>query len=155
MAIGRVSVAALVVTFLGSTPQLNPANLSAQTPARYLFAWAGDDDRADSDFLTVIDLQKEGGRYGTVIATTPVGERALWPHHTEHELSPGKMLFANGFPSNRNLIFDVRNPLKPVVVTRFNGVGGLSFLHSFTRLPMAMSSRPSRVTETTMRALAA
>jgi hypothetical protein len=112
-----------------------PRVVSAQTAPRYLFAWAGDEDRADSDFLAVIDLQTDGGRYGTIVATTPVGEKGLWPHHTEYELGPGKTLFANGFPANRNFLFDLHNPLKPEIITRFGSVGGLSFLHSFARLP--------------------
>jgi hypothetical protein len=104
-------------------------------PARYLFAWAGDDDREDSDFLAVIDLARDGDRYGTIVATTAVGEKGLWPHHTEHELGASRMLFANGFSSNRNLLFDLREPLHPKIVERFDGVAGLSFLHSFARLP--------------------
>jgi hypothetical protein len=38
-------------------------------PARYLFAWAGDEDREDSDFLAVIDLD------GTATATEPSSQR--------------------------------------------------------------------------------
>jgi hypothetical protein len=45
------------------------------------------------------------------------------------------MLFANGFSANRNLLFDLRDPLNPRVVERFNGAADLSFLHSFARLP--------------------
>jgi len=83
----------------------------------------------------VIDLARDGDRYGTIVATAPVGERGLWPHHTEHELGASRMLFANGFSSNRTLLFDLRDSLRPRVVERFNGVAGLSFLHSFARLP--------------------
>ena len=104
-------------------------------PARYLFAWTGDEDRADSDFLAVIDLTRHGDRYGTIVATTPIGEKALWPHHTEHELGASKMLFANGFAANRTVLFDLHDALRPKVVERFNSVAGLSFLHSFVRLP--------------------
>jgi hypothetical protein len=43
-------------------------------------------------------------------------------------------LFANGFAGNRSFVFDLRNPLKPVVVDRFNGVAGLSYAHDFWRL---------------------
>ncbi len=111
------------------------ADRGQSPPARYLFAWTGDEDRADSDFLAVIDLARDGDRYGTIVATTPVDEKGLWPHHTEHELGASKMLFANGFSSNRNLVFDLRDPLHPKVVERFNGSQGLSFLHSFARLP--------------------
>jgi len=108
---------------------------AGRPPARYLFAWAGDEDRQDSDFLAVIDLARQGDRYGTIVATTPIGEKGIWPHHTEHELSASKMLFANGFAGNRNVLFDLHDALHPKVVERFNGAGGLNFLHSFTRLP--------------------
>lgn len=113
-----------------------PAQASA---SRYLFAWTGDEDRADSDFLTVVDLARAsdsyGARYGTIVATAPVGEKALWPHHTEHELSASQLLFANGYAANRTLLFDMRDALHPKVIERFNGGGELSFLHSFARLP--------------------
>jgi hypothetical protein len=104
-------------------------------PARYLYSWSGDEDRQDSDFLAVIDLGWQGDRYGTVVATAPIGEKGIWPHHTEHELPPGKVMFANGFAGNRTVTFDLHDPLRPRVVERFGSVGGLSFLHSFTRLP--------------------
>ena len=109
---------------------------STQPPsARYLFAWCGDEDRNESDFLAVIDLARVGDRYGTIVATLPVGEKGLWPHHTEHELGPSKTLFTNGFAGNRNFLFDLHEPLHPKVIARFDGVAGLGFLHSFVRLP--------------------
>ena len=83
----------------------------------------------------MIDLARDGDRYGTIVATTPVGEKGLWPHHTEHELGASNMLFANGFSANRNLLFDLHDPLHPKVVERFNGAAGLNFLHSIVRLP--------------------
>lgn len=112
-----------------------PSDPSRHLQARYLFAWTGDEDREDSDFLAVIDLARDGDRYGSIVATAPVSEKGLWPHHTEHELGSSRMLFANGFSSNRNLLFDLRDPLRPLVSGRFNGAGSLSFLHSFERLP--------------------
>ena len=111
------------------------AEQTDHAPSRYLFTWVGDEDRLDSDFLAVVDLGRQGDRYGTIVATAPVGEKGLWPHHTEHELGASKMLFANGFSSNRNLLFDLHDPRHPRVVERFNGAGDLSFLHSFARLP--------------------
>ena len=127
---------ALVVATSACASYAPPALDHAEPrPARYLFAWAGDEDREDSDFLAVIDLARHGDRYGTIVATTPIGEKGIWPHHTEHELGPSKMLFANGFAGNRTVLFDLHDPLHPKVVERFNGVAGLSFLHSFARLP--------------------
>lgn len=101
---------------------------------RYLFSWTGDLDRQDSDFLAVIDLEPEGDRYGKVVATLPVGEQGLWPHHTEHWLHDSRTLFANGFAGNRTLVLDLSRPLEPKVSSRFGSVAGLSFLHSFERL---------------------
>lgn len=129
-------LALLAISVVGCARNVAPAlDPATPSPARYLFAWAGDEDRHDSDFLTVIDLAPHGDRYGTIVATLPVGEKGLWPHHTEHELGASGMLFANGFAGNRNVLFDLRDPLHPKVVERFNGVGDLSFLHSFVRLP--------------------
>src|SRR6478672_5069962 len=108
-------VAAAVFCF-GRSPS------AADSPSRYLFAWAGDEDRKDSDFLAVIDLERHGDRYGTIVATAPVGEKGLWPHHTEHELGAQKTLFANGFSGNRNFLFDLHAPRQPKVIARFDGV---------------------------------
>ena len=112
---------------------------SAQTmereEPRYLFAWSGDEDREDSDFLAVIDLARQGDRYGTVVATTPIGERGIWPHHTEHEVGPSETLVANGFSGNRSVTFDLHDPLHPKVLDRIRSVEGLSLPHSFVRLP--------------------
>ncbi len=128
-----VLVLLLVSACRAGGPQSSARN--QELPARYLFAWAGDEDRNDSDFLAIIDLARVGDRYGTVVATLPVGEKGLWPHHTEHELSASKTLFANGFAGNRNFVFDLHDPLHPKVIQRFDGVAGLGFLHSFVRLP--------------------
>ncbi len=132
----RAAFALLLIATLSCAKRVaHSTDHTPATPARYLFAWTGDEDREHSDFLAVIDLARDGDRYGTIVATAPVGERGLWPHHTEHELGPGKELFANGFSSNRTLLFDLHEPRHPTVVERFDGVAGLSFLHSFVRLP--------------------
>lgn len=136
---GRSIVALLTLSMLSSLacakqrPRLSQA--SERPPARYLLAWAGDEDRQDSDFLAVIDLAPDGDRYGAIVATTPIGEKGLWPHHTEHELGPSQTLFANGFSGNRSVLFDLHDALHPVVIERFDGVAGLNLLHSFARMP--------------------
>jgi hypothetical protein len=133
---GRSTVALLTCCSLAcATPRASSNPPSQRPPARYLFAWAGDEDRQDSDFLAVIDLTRDGDRYGTIVATMPIGEKGIWPHHTEPELGPSKTLFANGFSGNRSVLFDLHDPLHPSVIERFDGVAGLSFLHGFARLP--------------------
>lgn len=124
----------LLVTIACAAAAVNMAHSAVADQARYLFTWVGDGDRADSDFLAVVDLTPSDGRYGEIIATHPVGEKALWPHHTEHEFASDGLLFATGFAGNRSFIFDLRDPRKPAVVGRFGSVNGLSFLHSFARL---------------------
>lgn len=132
----RTTVVLLTCLSLACAAPRAPANAPTQRPAaRYLFAWTGDEDRQDSDFLAVIDLARDGDRYGTIVATTPIDEKGIWPHHTETELSASKTLFANGFSGNRNMLFDLHDPLRPRVIERFDGVAGLTFLHGFARLP--------------------
>jgi hypothetical protein len=103
--------------------------------SRYLFVWAGDMDRQDSEFLTVLDLQQEDGQYGRVITTVAVGEKGLFPHHTEYELGPTGMLFASGFAGNRTFLFNLAEPRHPTVTQRFSSAKDLSFMHSLARLP--------------------
>ena len=114
---------------------MKSARFHPHNSPKRLFTWAGDDDRQDSDFLAVIDLAPDGDRYGTIVASTPIEERGIWPHHTEPELGPSKTLFTNGFSGNRNVVFDLQDARRPKVIARFDGVAGLSFLHSFERLP--------------------
>ncbi len=131
----RAHTFAVVVALACAGYAFSSADQTDQAPSRYLFTWVGDEGREDSDFLAVVDLARQGDRYGTIVATAPVGEKGLWPHHTEHELGASRMLFANGFSANRNLLFDLHDPRRPKVVERFDSVGDLSFLHSFARLP--------------------
>jgi len=131
-----VPVTALLLAAAACTKHVVVAdNPSDSRRSPYLITWAGDEDREDSDFLAVVDLARRGDRYGTVVATLPTGEKGMWPHHTEHELSSSRMLFANGFSGNRSYLFDVRDPLHPKIVDRFSGAGDLVLLHSFVRLP--------------------
>ena len=131
----RTFIGVVLTQAIACTPHASVSAEHTDRPsARFLFAWAGDEDREDSDFLAVIDLAKHGDRYGTIVATAPVDEKGLWPHHTEHELGPSNTLFANGFSGNRTFVIDLHDPMHPKVVDRFTGGGDLSFLHSFARL---------------------
>lgn len=111
--------------------------LMAQRPdaSRYLVTWVADADGADSDFLAVLDVAPGSRTYGQVLTTVPVGERGTVPHHTEHELTPGRSLFANGFDGNRSFRFDVADPLHPKFLGPLAPTPGLAFPHTFVRLP--------------------
>ena len=99
---------ALAVALLHLTGGTLPVAASS-----YLAAWSGDADREDSDFLAIVDVNPDSPRYGSVVATLPVGERSTRPHHVEHAFSAGHTLFASGFNGNRMFRFDLMDPLRP------------------------------------------
>ena len=111
--------------------------IRAQQPSasRYLFVWVGDGDRKDSDFLAVLDAAPQSSTYGKVLRTVPVNERGTNPHHTEHFITPGHPLFAEGFTGNRAFRFDLSDPLAPKLLGSVAQVPNLTFPHSFVRLP--------------------
>ncbi|MCY7280698.1 MAG: selenium-binding family protein [Sphingomonas bacterium] len=103
---------------------------SAKQRPDYLFVWASDTDKAQSDFLAVLDAGT-----GRVISTAPTGTKGSAAHHTEHFMPKGGRLFANGFGAGRTWIFDLRNPTKPTVAGDFGDTATLMHAHSFERLP--------------------
>ena len=104
-------------------------------PAQYIFAWAGDEDEKESDFLAVIDADPASATYGKVLATAPIGVKATMPHHIEYETPPATTLFANGWKAGHSFVLDVAEPLKPRVTADFKRAGDYSYPHSFARLP--------------------
>lgn len=104
-------------------------------PAGWLFVWAGDADRADSDFLAVIDADPGSSDYGRVVTTLPVGERGTMPHHTEHRMPESETLFANGFRAGITFRFDLADPLEPRLLGSLRAVDSLTHPHSYARLP--------------------
>jgi len=108
---------------------------AAAEPARYLYAWAGDGDEKDSDFLAVIDADPASATYGKVVSTAPLGVKGIMPHHIEYETPPGTTLFANGWKASHSFVLDIADPLKPRVLADFKRAGEYSYPHSFARLP--------------------
>jgi hypothetical protein len=109
----------------------------AQEPSasRYLVTWVGDADRADSDFLAVLDVMPGSKTFAQIIKTVPVDTKGTMPHHVEHFFSPDHTLFANGFAGNQTFRFDLGDPVKPRLVGKVADVPGLGFPHAFVRLP--------------------
>ena len=68
-----------------------------------------------------------------MLATAPVGATGTRSHHTEHQMAPGGMLFANGFGAGRTWVFDVRSPRNPKVAAEV-GAARFHHPHSFERL---------------------
>jgi len=139
----RAPLTALAVVLLASAlalkSQYQPAVVSAaarpHTSSHYVFAWAGDSAQKASDFLAVIDVDPKSPRYASVVATLPVGEIGTGPHHTEHLMSPGGVLYVNGFRAGRTFMIDLKDPLHPKLNGAFGDLEGYSHPHSFVRLP--------------------
>src|SRR5581483_2915795 len=111
--------------------------LSAGThvqPGSYLFVWAGDDNRQSSDFLAVLDADPASARYGEIVASAAVPGPSGTPHHTEGEMSQDGFLLANAFESGRSMLFDLREPQHPALVTSFGDLGGYMHPHTYVRL---------------------
>ena len=113
----------IVVLFIpilfGVTAQGQNSRRIASSP--YLFIWAGDDDRKQSDFLAVIDVRPNSKRYGQIVTTLPIGVSNTVPHHTEHEMPAGGILFANGFGAGQTFRFDLSSPTKPHLLDVWRG----------------------------------
>lgn len=126
-----VAVGALIATSCSS----DGGGQKVQAEVGHLFVWSGDADGGDSDFLAVIDAKRSSPTYGKVVASLPVGSKGIVPHHTEYEYFSGDTVFANGWAGNESFLFDLAAPRAPRVAARFKDVGGLSYPHSFARLP--------------------
>ena len=128
----------LVFAITASACHRGPANSRASAQAagsRFLFAWAGDADKHDSDFLAVIDVNPRSSAYASVVATVPVGVAGTRPHHTEYEMPAAGILWANGFDSSRTFRFDLRDPEHPKLLGPLGDTGPYSHPHSYARLP--------------------
>src|SRR4051794_22767309 len=101
----------------------------------YLFVWTGDLAKQDNDFLVVIDADPASPSYGKLVSGVGTDIKSVRIHHTEYEMPASGMLFANDHDANESVIFDLTDPLKPKVASRFQSLGGFGMPHSFLRLP--------------------
>ena len=108
---------------------------SATESSRFLFLWAGDADKHDTDFLAVVDVDPRSGSYTSVLATLAVERVGTRPHHTEYEMPADGILWANGFDAGETFLFDLRQPRNPRLRRSFGDAKILSHPHSYARLP--------------------
>ena len=85
----------------------------------YLYLWTASIDSTQPDFLAVLDVTEDSGRYGRLVTTLPVPGLQNGPHHTEHELPADRQLFANGFGTGQSFVFDLSDPAKPRLAAEF------------------------------------
>src|SRR5215471_10436330 len=87
---------------------------------KHLFVWAGDQARANPDFLAVIDFDEHSRRYGKVVTTVPLpspGASGNEPHHVGLS-ADGNVLATGGLLSvlkgqKEIFFFDLSNPGHP------------------------------------------
>jgi hypothetical protein len=102
---------------------------------RHAYAWSMASDSGTSDALLVLDVDTTSATYGRVIAEASVDTAGTMPHHIERRVHDG-VLFANSWRANTTWIFDVQDPARPVLRTKFGGVASLAaWAHDFARLP--------------------
>lgn len=108
---------------------------AADQPSPYLFAWASSADTSQPDFLAVIDALPSSPTFGDIVATVSTGIPVNLAHHTDYEMPPGGVLFANDYPSGLTFRFDLHNPRHPKLLGVFGGAGPYTHPHSFVHLP--------------------
>lgn len=134
MRVGRILLgAALVVCGCFVWGQTQPAKAGGS--GHYLFAWAGDAEGKGNDFLAVIDADPASPSYGGLLTTVPTEQKTMLVHHTEYTMPASGMLFANDHYAGSTFIFDVRDGLRPRLVTSFSDMDGYMHPHSYVRLP--------------------
>jgi hypothetical protein len=126
----RADVAGEVVHFL-RTGRFQPAD---ETQSRYLFVWAGAEEDGDSDFLAVIDADRDSEAYSKIVATLPVGLKG-GAHHSEHVMPVSDTLFVNSFSAGTSFLIDLSDPLEPRLAGSFREMGEFTYPHTFERLP--------------------
>lgn len=86
------------------------------------------------DFLAVFDVAPHASSFGKLVAMLPVGDGAKMAHHTNYALPPNNILFANDWMADRTYIFDLRDALKPRLISQFGDAGPYMYPHSFVYL---------------------
>ncbi len=129
---GLTAIATCVAIVNCSTPSVSAAG--KESP--YLLIFAGNEDKAGSDFLAVVDVRPDSPNRGKVVATTPTGMAGSLPHHMEYALPPdGELLFMNAHHHEMSMLVDVSNPRAPRIAKTFTPPPPLRFPHDYTRTP--------------------
>jgi predicted RNase H-like HicB family nuclease len=107
-----IALAAARCATASHAPRSVATDAAANPGGRYLFVWAGDAERTDPDpdFLAILDADPASPTHGTVVTTLAVDAVGTVPHHTDHQMLPDGVLWANGFGSGDVFRFDLHRP---------------------------------------------
>jgi hypothetical protein len=128
-------LAALILALHAVNGPAQPTEQKRSAPGHCLFVWAGDRALKGNDFLAVIDADPSSASYSHLVTTLATDQQTVCVHHTEYTMPARGMLFANDHDIGRTFIFDVRDPLRPKIVTSSTDMAGYMHPHSYLRLP--------------------
>lgn len=85
--------------------------------------------------MAVIDADPDSASYGHLVTTIVTDQKTMQVHHSEYTMPESGYVFANDHAAGRTFIFNVKDPLRPAIVTSFADLAGFEHPHSFLRLP--------------------
>ncbi|KRT66016.1 MAG: hypothetical protein XU11_C0015G0033 [Candidatus Dadabacteria bacterium CSP1-2] len=115
-----ITIALLLSCILLLSPSYGRKVSQASQDEKYLFVWAGHQNRETADFLAVVDFDQDSNDYGKIITTVSLpspGHTWNEPHHVGLS-SDGKILACGGLLSvlkgqKEVFFFDVSDPKNP------------------------------------------
>jgi hypothetical protein len=119
---------------ISTSPVPGPVMEDTAVLARYLYVWARDRGKEQTDFFSVFDVDPGSETYGHLLSTVPMGIAAN-AHHSEHFMPEGDLLFMNGFMTGNSFVVNVADPLAPAIESHFTNAGPFTYPHSFERIP--------------------
>lgn len=131
---GRFFVALVAMLCVSGVP-LHSQDRGKKASADYLFVWVGDEAHKGNDFLAVIDADPASASYGRLVTAIATDQQTMQAHHTEYTMPTSGMLFTNDHVAGRTFIFNLKDPLHPMIATSFTDAGGYMHPHSYLRLP--------------------
>lgn len=103
-------------------------------PSPYLLIFAGDQDKVDSDFLTVLDVRPASDTIGEPVSSFPTGMKDSMPHHMEYIAPPaGEPLFMNAHHPEVSMVVDISDLSSLKIQKTFASPAGLRYPHDHER----------------------
>ena len=122
-----------IAGFVARSPQASTIALVGD-PTPYLLIFAGDSDKSDSDFLTVIDADPNSETIGEPVHSISTGMTDSMPHHMEYTAPPaGEPLFMNAHHHELSLIVDISDLSALKIQKTITPPKTLRFPHDYTR----------------------
>lgn len=129
----RLTVLALLLATCATHPNVTP---DPPTDDRHAYVWAMATQRAGRDALLTLDVDTGSATYGRILGGALLDSAGGMPHHIERRVSGGGQVVANAWRANTSWIFDVNDPLEPMVRGSFQTASGtMGWAHDFSRLP--------------------